>query len=198
MLIDKEQLQKLYVDQDMSHDEIARKLQTTSANVMYHIGKYGLRKVAIKKAVSAITFAKPESLTQEQALLHNIAMLFFASNNQSTHRTILLEHTRSILLKVFIRVVTEVYKVDLEHINAKLRLYTTDNPKMVRDEWAEKIGLPKESFLAPEIINPDPALIHSSVDAEYKCTVEIKDRIFLEYLEQQADQYLQQIKDVIE
>lgn len=199
MFIEKQQLQRLFIDEDLSKEEIARKLQTTVSNVMYHIGKHGLRKQSKKmrqQDKGQSTFTIPKQFTPEQTLLHNIGLAFFVSNDKSKQHVI-AEHRDKTLLAVFVRVLKDIYKVDAGNIRVKLVVYTTDNPQIIRDQWASSLDLPVSSFDSPEIINPDPAQIHIE-DRDHLCTIQVCDNNLLRHLQSQVQQYLQQVGQYLE
>ena len=133
----------------MSMAEIAKKLGTTHATVLYWLKKYGVP----RRSSSESAYAKQNpngdpfhitgTVTPKQRELLIAGLLLYWAEGSKTQSATRIANLDARMLKLFGRFLCEICHVDKKRLSVYVRLHRRFSPGMAKKYWAQFLGLPE-------------------------------------------------------
>ncbi len=145
----KAQLKKLYGHRQLSMMEIAHKLGTTHATVLYWLKKHGIPRRSwsdstyIKLNPDGDPFRLPKVLTRsQQELLVAGLLLYWAEGDKTNKSGTKIGNLDGQMLQVFIKFLREVCHADENRLSVYVRVHKRFSLGAARQHWVQLLGLP--------------------------------------------------------
>ena len=153
--MDKEKLLHLYCTQKMSMAEVARELGTTEKTVVYWMDKYNIP----RRSWSEATYAKrnpdgdpfeiKELKTKEDFELFTLGVGLYVGEGNKRGYSAALSNADPQVIKVFLRFLREICRVDESKICAELNLFDDLDVEATIRYWQEVTQIPISRFRKP-------------------------------------------------
>lgn len=153
VVLNSEELKRLYFQENLSVPEIAERLQCSPNKVNYWFKKYKLGKRSISEALyqrrnpegDPFRFSKPTSL--DEAFLLGLGIgLYWGEGNKRNRTTVRLGNTDPKLIRKFIQFLVESYGVLPHKFRFGLQIFSDMNPDKALSFWIKSLNVSKKQF----------------------------------------------------
>lgn len=149
-------LKRLYQQKRLSMAEIAQRLGTTHAAVLYWMKKHGIRRrnwsdsAYIKQNPDGDPFSIPRRLTKQQQQLLVAGLMLYWAEGSKAPGTVKLANLDHRMLRLFARFLREVCRVAPTRLSVYVRVHKAFDRETAHRYWAEQLGLSlKQVFVYP-------------------------------------------------
>jgi len=150
-------VKKLYYENGLSCKEIGAKTNLTTWQVIYIMRKNQLKLRSsaetqrIQFSKKPLTYNKIARLFYKDKYLQSAGlMLYWAEGNKST-RTVDLANSDPKIIKIFLSMLRNIYRVDEKKIRVLLYCHSNQNPKRLINYWSKLTNIPINHFTKPYI-----------------------------------------------
>lgn len=161
-IITKNELRKLYLDQNMSMMQISKKLGCSQRKIAYWMREYGIERRTQSQAVYLIynpngdPFKIKQPQTSEEYILFGLGVgLYWGEGSKSNKNAVRLGNTDPGIIKCFIKFLTELCSVNVDSLKFGLQIFSDLGPSLCLKYWVDQLGLPESQFYKPVITKSD-------------------------------------------
>lgn len=152
-MIDRIQLEELYLQDKMSMMDIAIKLNCSVNKVVYWMDRYEIKRRTISEAIYQRANPKGDPFkikpitTLEDAELLGMGLgLYWGEGNKKNIHSIRLGNTDAELLKTFINFLVELFGVRKSKLRFGLQIFSDIDPEFALNYWVESLGVEPSQF----------------------------------------------------
>lgn len=152
-MIDKVELEKLYIQQKFSMAEIALKLNCSNNKVVYWMDRHQLLRRSISDAIyqkhnpNGDPFQIQPINTLEEAELFGMGVgLFWGEGTKASKHSVRLGNTDPLLLKMFMRFLVELFGVKKQDMKFGLQIFTDIDSTVALTYWAKQLDVKLSQF----------------------------------------------------
>jgi len=151
--MDKDILVELYISEQKSAKEIARRLGCSENKINYWIKKHGIPKRSISEAVyisynpNGDPFLFKEVKTIDQAFLYGLGLgLYWGEGTKADKSSVRLGNTDPELINKFIEFLKEIFAIKKKDLRFGLQIFSDAKPSKALDFWSKKLNISKSQF----------------------------------------------------
>lgn len=152
-MLQKDNLENMYVGQRLSSAQIAAKLGCSVNKVNYWLAKYSIPKRSISDAIytkhnpNGDPFQVASIDTLEKARLSGMGLgLYWGEGTKANKYAVRLGNSDPKLIKMFMRFLIELYQVDKTHLRFGLQVFSDLSPEASLRYWIEELDVDKSQF----------------------------------------------------
>jgi transcriptional regulator with XRE-family HTH domain len=157
-MIKEQVLKKLYLQDEMSMQEIAKKLNVSARQVDYWMRKYNVKARKISQAVylklnkSGDPFDIPELIKNKKffrqiAFLYGLGLgLYWGEGNKKNKNTVRLGNSDPKLIKKFIEFLVKIFNIKKSKLRFGLQIFSDLDEQAILDYWSKELQFPKQMF----------------------------------------------------
>jgi|SRR5882757_8110675 len=152
-MIDKQLLEKLYLEDKVSMLEISKLLTCSPNKVAYWMGKHGIERRTISEAIyqqhnpHGDPFSIKPVRTQADAILYGMGIgLYWGEGTKSNQYSIRLGNTDPALLNKFMEFLTTLFGVQKKDFHFGLQIFTDTDPEEALAYWVEQLNVKPSQF----------------------------------------------------
>lgn len=152
-MIERFELEKQYITDKKSVQEIAGTLGCSVNKVIYWMDKYQIKRRSISDAIyqkhnpNGDPFALRPVATKKAAKLLGMGIgLYWGEGNKANKYSVRLGNTDPELINTFIKFLVELFGVDKGKLKFGLQLFTDSNPQKALTFWTESLGVKPSQF----------------------------------------------------
>lgn len=152
-LIDKKLLEKLYVKEGKSMQEIANALGCSVHKVQYWLAKHQLPRRSIGEAIyrwhnpKGDPFQYRPPRTRKEAMLFGMGIgLYWGEGTKADRYTVRLGNTDPALLNVFLEFIARFYNIKRKDCRFGLQIFSDMKDSEALDFWCKKLKIRKRQF----------------------------------------------------
>lgn len=157
-MINKEELETLYLEKGMSMNDISIKLGCSVNKVDYWMGKHRIKKRTISEAIYSknnpdgdpFMIRRPE--TKKESILYGIGMgLYWGEGTKSNKHSVRLGNTDPELIKVFVEFLVSLCGVSKSRLRFGIQVFSDVNTNEALSFWSKKLNVGMAQFYKPTI-----------------------------------------------
>ena len=152
-MIEKTQLEKLYLEDKASMMEIAQSLNCSIRKIAYWMDKYGI----LRRTISDAIYQKHNPLgdpftvmpvrTKSDAKLMGLGLgLYWGEGNKANKTAVRMGNTDAELLKTFIDFLVRLFGIKKEDLHFSLQIFTDIDLAVALAYWTRKLGVQQSQF----------------------------------------------------
>ena len=152
-MINRTALETLYLQDKLSMQEIAARLDCSVNKVVYWMDKYHIKRRTISDAIyqkhnpDGDPFSvRPIKNTDDAKLLGMGVGLYWGEGNKANKHSVRLGNTDPALLNIFIKFLVDLFGVDKTRLRFGLQLFSDTNPDDALAFWTNKLGVNASQF----------------------------------------------------
>ena len=152
-MLQKDNLENMYVGQRLSSAQIAAKLGCSVNKVNYWLAQYSIPKRSISDAIytkhnpNGDPFQVASIDTLEKARLSGMGLgLYWGEGTKANKYAVRLGNSDPKLIKMFMRFLIELYQVDKTHLRFGLQVFSDLSPEASLRYWIEELDVDKSQF----------------------------------------------------
>jgi len=157
-MLPKTPLAKLYLVEQRSVSDIAKKYGCSQNRVTYWLKKHHIPKRTISDAIYLKNNPKgdpfrPSKVTNmEEAFLFGLGIgLYWGEGTKANTGAVRLGNSDPALIKAFIKFLDQIYEVDKNRLKFGLQIFTDIDPLGAIAFWSKALGVSKKQFYKPYI-----------------------------------------------
>lgn len=159
-MIQREELECLYIKEGKSMQEIARILSCSVHKIAYWMDGYNILRRSISDAIyrkhnpngDPFLVHKPKTLKEKELFGLGIG-LYWGEGNKANENSIRLGNTDPKLIYKFIEFLVKIYKIDRRKLKFGLQIFSDMDPAEALSFWIKKTGA-KQSQFQKVIVTP--------------------------------------------
>ena len=151
--ISEAELEDLYLDRNLSMQQIADVLHCSLNKVNYWMLKHDIPKRSrrdvnyIRRYPNGDPFCFKKPTTAEEILLYGLGMgLFWGEGNKADKNSVRLGNTDPSLIKAFVSFLVSIYSIDPKHLRFGLQIFTDINPDEALAYWKNELKVKDSQF----------------------------------------------------
>lgn len=152
-MIEKRELEKLYLEDKTSMMDIAIKLGCSMHKVTYWMDKHGIKRRTISDAIyqksnpNGDPFSiKPIKTKADAELLGTGLGLYWGEGTKANKYEVRLGNTDPELIKVFIKFLVKLFDVKEDRLRFGLQIFTDINPESALEYWCNQLNVKPSQF----------------------------------------------------
>lgn len=152
-MIDKHLLEKHYVVDRKSMQEIALLLGCSQHKVVYYMDKHGIKRRSRSEAIyqkhnpGGDPFKVKSVVSMADAKLLGVGLgLYWGEGTKANKYSVRLGNTDPELIKTFMTFLTELFGVRMEDMRFGLQIFTDIDPEDALEYWVGKLGVKPSQF----------------------------------------------------
>ncbi len=152
-MIEKDILEKLYIQQNKSCVEIGSLLNYSERKIDYWLKKHNIPKRTISDAIyvkhnpNGDPFVVNQPKTIEQAILYGIGIgLYWGEGTKSSKHAVRLGNTDPRLIRKFIDFLINIYEIDTKKLKFGLQIFSDMSPVKAQRFWQKELNVSKNQF----------------------------------------------------
>ena len=158
-MVNKHQLEILYLKNKFSANEISKKLKCSAGQVNYWLIKYNIQKRNISEAIYQLnnpkgdpfSFNKPNSF--EKMFLFGLGLgLFWGEGSKRSLNAIRISNSDPALVKKFIEFLVAIYNIDRNRLKFQLQIYDDLNLEKLISFWTKYLLVDRKQFYKTTIL----------------------------------------------
>lgn len=153
----KENIEEMYQDEQMSMREIASELNVSLNAVVYFMRKHSISRRDHKAAnVAAFdrktpSFHKKENLSEEAKKLKSMGAMLYWCEGYSTEKSNMIDFANSDpeMVRLFLRFLRTCYQISEDKLRVYLYCYSNQDVQELISFWSQATNIPKKQFQKP-------------------------------------------------
>lgn len=153
-IITKEVLENLYIDEELSASDIAKKYHVTVWQVIKKLKKYNIPRRTSSQSNNIKFLKKPASynfktnLTLEEKILYNSAVMLYWGEGAKSQRTrVDLANGDEKMIKLFLKALREVFRIDESRLRGHIYCYGDQDVRKLEIYWSKLLNIPLNKFI---------------------------------------------------
>src|SRR3989338_5279427 len=152
-MITRDELINLYETKKQSVSEIAELYNCSENKINYWLRKYSIPKRTISEAIynkfnplgDPFSFQVPKNV--QQGILYGLGLgLYWGEGNKANKTAVRLGNTNPLLVKVFIRFLENVYKINKNKLRFGLQIFSDIKPNKALKFWQKFLSVSPSQF----------------------------------------------------
>lgn len=157
-MLDKERLNKLYIGQGKSKQEIAKLLNCSLHKVSYWMEKHAIKTRSISDAIylkhnpngDPFKFKKPKNINE--AVLYGLGLgLYWGEGTKADSHSVRLGNTDPKLLKRFVEFLIRFFGINKQRLRFGLQIFTDISIEEAIDFWVKELKIKRHQVYKPII-----------------------------------------------
>lgn len=152
-MLEKEYLEKLYINEGFSMMEIANKLGCSPNKVVYWMSKHDIQRRSISDSVyrrcnpNGDPFKIKHIKTIEDAELLGMGLgLYWGEGTKQSKTSVRLGNTDAGVIRTFIRFLTDICGIDTNKLRYSLQIFSEVNPQDALNYWISELNVDSSKF----------------------------------------------------
>ncbi|MEK9201474.1 MAG: hypothetical protein AAB944_00725 [Patescibacteria group bacterium] len=153
VVVDKEQLEQMYVRNNKSAHEIAKIFHCSDGRINYWLEKHLIPKRSISAAIytkhnpQGDPFSRPTLRTNRDSFLFGLGLgLYWGEGTKKNLRTVRLGNTDPHLVKTFLMFLRRIYNIDDSKLRFALQIFTDMDQKKEEKFWRTFLNIDAKQF----------------------------------------------------
>lgn len=140
--------------------DIAKRLKISHSQVVYWMNKYNFKRrtnsgaTYVKANPHGDPFSIKTDLDRKEIFLKGQGLgLYWGEGTKKCKSAVKISNSDPELIKVFLEFLRKIYQIQEKRLKFTLHLFFDINPEEAIQHWVRSLGIPREKFLKPQIIN---------------------------------------------
>lgn len=157
--ITSEDLRRLYILEQLSSGDIAKRYKVTKYRVIKRLKKYEIPRRSPAESNRIKYFRKPPSynlktdLNDDEKMLYNSALMLYWGEGAKTASTsnVNLANSDPNIALLFLKALRQVFRIDESKLRVHLYCYANQNVEALMSYWSNLLKVPLEKFIKPYV-----------------------------------------------
>jgi len=154
--IKKEELLRLYINEQKSAEDVAKKFHCSAGRINYWLFKYRISKRSISEAIyikhnpegDPFHFVRPKN--QKEAELFGLGLgLYWGEGTKANKTTVRIGNSDPALLRKFIEFLVTFFSISKKDFKFHLHTFSDIDIEEAKEYWMDRLEIKKEQFYKP-------------------------------------------------